>query len=404
MGVKRRTAARELTASQKKVVNVLQKDIIERYFQPAIDNDEFEILSTLRYDPCFTNVFESLSNCEHTSELSEIDSRLRLWDYEQSNDLFSSENIPSSGTDGALDSFFDTMKDTSSSLGDYDESLLSFLNGSEATERSSPPNASQDHDDLYLIFYNRFLLVGEHYKRLNFSLDFFRWGTHIPLKLLLDKLIEALPEHHEVTNIEQKMSLLLKETACYKMRVLISKTGRMRVEAHPLVRPPALCRLPSASSYFMNTILGAFLPDQSATWNVFVDSKPMSVSPFTTFKTTYRDHYNAARDRLKEMASGFGQNSFSEILVFNDANQLMEGSITNVAVIKHKDDDKSKFRFVTPPLASGCLCGTMRYYLLKKGLIDEYPIDIRDVKEGDNVILFNGVMGCVKGIIKKGIK
>ena len=394
---------KELTASQQKVMDVLQKEIIERYFNPAVDGDEFEILSTIRYDPCFTNVFLDLPNGEHSTHLCEIDSRLRLLDYDQCEDLFSQEH-PTTCENQGLDSLFDTIRENSSSFGDYDDSLMSFLNRSEATERSSPPESSCDHADLYPVFYNRFLLLGEHYKRLNFSLEFFKWGTHIPMKLLLEKLIEALPEHHEVSSIEEKMPLLLNESASYKMRVLISKSGRMRVEAHPLVRPPSYCQFPSTSSYFINTILGGFLPNAPAVWNVFVDTKPMTVSPFTTFKTTYRDHYGAARERLNEMASSYGQSAQNEILVFNDAYQLMEGSITSVAIIKYKEDDPNKFRFITPPLASGCLCGTMRYYLLKQGLIDEYPIDVRDLKEGDSVFLFNGVMGCVKGTIRKALK
>lgn len=403
MSAKRRGGAKELTASQQKVMDVLQKEIIERYFNPAVDDAEFEILSTLRYDPCFTNVFNDLPDGGHTTQLSEIDSRLRLLDNEEF-DPFSTENPTSAGGGERLDSLFDAIREDSNSVDDYDDSLMSFFGGSEATEGSSPPEASSDQIDLYPLFYNRFLLLGEQCKRLNFALEFFKWGTHIPMRLLLQQLIQALPEHHEILNTEEKMSLLLNESACYKMRVLVSKNGKMRIEAHPLVRPATLRQFPSTSSYFINAILSGFLPHAPTVWNVFVDTQSTTVSPFTTFKTTYRDHYNAARERLKGMASGYGQGAQNEILVYNDANQLMEGSITSVAVIKHKDDDATKIRFVTPPLATGCLCGTMRYYLLKQRLIDEYPIDVRDLKEGDKVILFNGVMGCVKGIIRQNSK
>lgn len=116
---------KELTASQQKVMDVLQKEIIERYFNPAVDGDEFEILSTIRYDPCFTNVFQDLPNGEHSTHLCEIDSRLRLLDYDQSEDLFSQEH-PTTCENQGLDSLFDTIRESSSSFGDYDDSLMSF--------------------------------------------------------------------------------------------------------------------------------------------------------------------------------------------------------------------------------------------------------------------------------------
>lgn len=403
MGVKRKKSTRQLTATQQKVYDILQREIVERYFEPAVSDDQFEVLSTLRYDPCFTHVFNELPSGAEEVQLGMIDARLQLLDYEQCN-MFLSAHESTDVSDEGLYDLFESIGGHTSSVEDYNDSLMSLLGEGEATMGSSPPNIGPSDVDLYPIFYNRFLLLGEHYKRLNLSLEFFKWGSHIPLQLLLDKLIEALPEHSDVSDMQQKISLLLNESTCYKMRVLVSKSGRMRVEAHPLTRPADLGNFPSPSTYFMNTILGAFLPSSSKVWNVFVDTETLSVSPFTTFKTTYRDHYNAARERLQEMASNYGQSTHNEVLVFNDAYQLMEGSITNVAVIRHKDDDANQIRFVTPPLSSGCLCGTMRHYLLRKRLIDEYPIDVRDLREGDKVILFNGVMGCVKGIIRQSYK
>lgn len=70
----------------------------------------------------------------------------------------------------------------------------------------------------------------------------------------------------------------------------------------------------------------------------------------------------------------------------------MEGSITNVA-IKRKRDGK----WVTPLLSSGCLCGVMRHFLLRRNYIEEDIVLIKDVSIGDEMILFNGVMGVVRG-------
>ena len=84
--------------------------------------------------------------------------------------------------------------------------------------------------------------------------------------------------------------------------------------------------------------------------------------------------------------------------IFQQIWPAMEGSITNVAVIQ-KDPNGSK-KYVTPRLATGCLCGTMRHYLLRLGLIEEGDIDIGSLTVGNEVLLFNGVMGCIKGTVK----
>lgn len=400
--MKRKGIKKELTATQQTVIDVIQKEIIDRYFSPAVEDDQFEILSTIRYDPCFTHIFPEDQDNGQQIHTDEIDSRLRLLDYDQS-ELFPPAES-NNNDDRTFADFFSNLTKSSPSNNDYEDSLMSLMESNSGTQQSTPPAFSQDETDLYSIFYDRFLLLGEHYKRLNFTLEFFKWGFHVPLKLLLDKLLDALAERYDNLSTEEKLRLLIHERACYKMRVLISSSGRMRVEAHPLPRIPVSIFAPSTSQYFINTILSGFLPSSDPTWNVFVDIKPISVSPFTTFKTTYRYHYNTARKRLAEMAANYGNSKQNEILVYNDAFQLMEGSITNVAIIERKKDEFNKMRFVTPSLASGCLCGTMRYYLLKKGLIDERPLDVRDLREGDIVILFNGVMGCVKGIIRKSLK
>lgn len=402
MSPKRRTGGRDLTKAQQKIIDLIQKEVIDRYFD--VEGNEFEILSTLRYDPNFTHIFSETAtgNCE--IKLDEID--YRLLDESCSEPLEQNDNRRADEANTEFDEFFENLTRESLDVSDND-SLMSFIDSHYNTQESSPPVAPaavvpDSCPTLYPIFCERFLLLGEHYKRLNFALQFFKWGFHVPLKLILDKLIEALPEHRDETNIEERMRLLLLEKTCYKMRVLISRTGKMRIEAHPLIPSTNSTLTLSTSQYFINTILDGFVPHSLPTWDVFIDTKPLIVSPFTTFKTTYRDHYNESRSRLNEMAASYGLSGKSEILLYNDAYQLMEGSITNVAVIKRKENAEDQMRFVTPSLASGCLCGTMRYYLLKKNLIYENPIDIRDVKQGDTVILFNGVMGAVKGIIRQG--
>lgn len=402
---------KELTTGEQKILDTIQQDIVERYFEPAIGTGGFEILSTLRYDPSFTSTFpeqhyqhqENLPNGQETVKISEIDARLQTINYNDNN-LFA---VPEGSSSGKFEEYIDGIDDNSST---GDLSLMSLMNECMKTQDSSSPEASLQgsalsDEDLYPIFYQRFLLLGEHFKRLNLSLEFFKWGFQVPIDLLLENLIKAIPDHHEVENVQEKMRLLMDVRNCYKMRILIYDSGKMRVEAHPipLPSPSASLTTPTFSStqYFIYNILGGFIPNSPSSWDVFVDTEPTKISPFTTFKTTYRQPYSAARQRMMQLAEKHGTNKKCEILVYNDTFQLMEGSISSVAIIRYKDDDPAQFRFITPALASGCLCGTMRRYLLKKGLIDEHPIDVRDLCDGEQVILLNGVMGCVKGTIRQ---
>lgn len=160
----------------------------------------------------------------------------------------------------------------------------------------------------------------------------------------------------------------------------------------------------SVSTYFIKTMLNGFLIDSTINWDVVVSSEPLNASAFTSFKTTSRDHYARARVRMQTAINNLRGSeptssvSQCEILFSNKSGLLMEGSITNVAVIQ-KDPNGSK-KYVTPRLATGCLCGTMRHYLLRLGLIEEGDIDIGSLTVGNEVLLFNGVMGCIKGTVK----
>lgn len=417
MGLKRNNGAKkELTAGQQKILDTIQQDIVERYFEPAEGASGFNILSTLRYDPSFTHLFPEQHyqdqgewlNSQETVKMDEIDSRLQAVDCNDNN-LFT---LPGESGSGGFEEYIDGIEDNSSAIGDI--SLMSLMNEYMGTQGSSPTETSLvektllSDEDLYSIFYQRFLLLGEHFKRLNLSLEFFKWGFQVPIDLLLENLVRAIPEYHEVENIQEKMRLLIDVRNCYKMRVLIYDNGKMRVEAHPISLPSPSNSLTSltfsTTNYFISNILGGFIPNTPSTWDVFVDTEPTKISPFTTFKTTYRQPYSAARQRMTQLAEKYGTNKKCEILVYNDTFQLMEGSISSVAIISYKNDDPTQFRFITPTLASGCLCGTMRRYLLKKGLIDEQPIDVRDLCDGEQIILLNGVMGCVKGTIRQSYR
>lgn len=139
-------------------------------------------------------------------------------------------------------------------------------------------------------------------------------------------------------------------------------------------------------------LLGGFHSDDGL-FDVYVDTVGTLMSPFTSFKTTKRDIYSSARARaLPGTAPGR-----EEVVLVNSSGQVMEGSITNVAV-------KIGDSWITPGLSTGCLCGVTRSYLLKRNLIQEGDVPVSELRAGTEVLLFNGVMGVVRGRVREGEK
>lgn len=232
-----------------------------------------------------------------------------------------------------------------------------------------------------------FFLLPEHTARLKFSIDFFHllYGTtpdfEITESFLFDQLIAAMEQ--------DKHSVLYS----YKFRLLLKLDGSAKIEIHSVPE--------------RDNLLGGIFPDigaipeeleflkhhsdseEEVTWDVYIDKKPTLISPFTSFKTTKRDVYNESRKNLPGLKPGK-----EEVILYNTQNNAMEGSITNIA-IKRESDGK----WVTPLLSSGCLCGVTRHFLLRKRFIEEDTIPIDRLKPGTELLLMNGIVGVVKGIV-----
>lgn len=381
------------------------QDTIEQNFN--ISSQDFQILATIRYDPHFTHVFEPDGNdsVEYDHCLSQLDPQLTsLMD---SSSFLQSDDSGSLGN-GLLD-YLDSSSVNSSPISEGFE-----FNASSAIQRdpvfqslygtnyshTQQGEATVDDVDIWSIYYDRFFLLGEHYKRLKLALAFFQWKLALTPRMLLTQLIHSLPIQ-ESLSIEDKMKALLSASTPYKMRVLVNKDGTMKIEAHEL--PQFLTTCPSTHEYLVQNLLSGYL-DHAPTWDVYINPEPIVVSPFTTFKTTKRDHYNKARENMEVLKlSVQDPRPKSEVLVYNDLYQLMEGSITNVAVKSKPTENSNAFRYTTPYLSSGCLCGVTRYFLLRKGLLQEDSIDVRDLSVGDEILLFNGIIGCVKGVIRNSV-
>lgn len=184
------------------------------------------------------------------------------------------------------------------------------------------------------------------------------------------------------SSLTEELSLTL--FSSLQIRVLLSSVGELRVEAHP-TRPFTRDPLRAASiSTNPQTIPPSDLP--SPIFSVYLDTRPTPASAFTAFKTTSRAHYDAARAR-RGIAD---RRELREVLLYNERGEVSEGSVRNVAFWRGDG-------WVTPPERSGGLPGTVRRYLLEKGLVKEGIVRVADVRVGEYVLLSNGWDGTVLG-------
>ena len=151
---------------------------------------------------------------------------------------------------------------------------------------------------------------------------------------------------------------------------------------------------PAVASLF-NPILDSQPPKSSSPLALRIDNQPTPTSLFTSTKTTQRTVYNDARARISLPLRPCSVPVESDVLLYNTDNLIMETSIFNVAFFRSSS-------WITPATSTGCLPGVFRCWLLEQGRIREAEGNslMKDcLKEGEWVLLFNGVQGCRLGRI-----
>lgn len=109
---------------------------------------------------------------------------------------------------------------------------------------------------------------------------------------------------------------------------------------------------------------------------VAVDFEPVDTSsPFRFHKTTRRDIFDERRARHPGV---------DDVLVVNERGLITESTIANVAA-------RLEGRWVTPPIADGCLPGVYRRVLLEAGRIAERSLSPADLEAAEHLALLNSV-------------
>ncbi|WP_168720114.1 aminodeoxychorismate synthase component I [Thermosulfurimonas marina] len=129
-----------------------------------------------------------------------------------------------------------------------------------------------------------------------------------------------------------------------RVRLLLSEWAEVRVETAPLEDFPRPVRVGLAR-------------------------RPRVPDPVYLFhKTTYRPWYEEARRRVQALG-------LSEIVFYDEAGRLLEGTITNIFL-------ERQGRLYTPPLSLGLLPGILREELLARGEAEEAVLTLTDLLSG----------------------
>jgi 4-amino-4-deoxychorismate lyase len=131
---------------------------------------------------------------------------------------------------------------------------------------------------------------------------------------------------------------------------------------------------------------------------IHIDTQPTSDT--ISLKTTDRRAYDDARMRAGLQPVGSSDPPASDaphdVILYNTQNVITESSVCNVAFYRNS-------RWITPPLATGCISGVMRRWLLEQHRIFEAVEDeltLNNIKDDEWVLVSNGVIGCQLGQIK----
>ncbi|EPS44528.1 hypothetical protein H072_1442 [Dactylellina haptotyla CBS 200.50] len=182
-----------------------------------------------------------------------------------------------------------------------------------------------------------------------------------------------------------------------RLRVLISKTADFTAEVNVIPRVPPSHLFPTTLD--PTAILTA--EPNITIFDVHLDTQPTPPTDLTRYKTTSRDHYNNARTRVG--ITGFVDPK--EVVLWSPEGLIMEGSITNVYFYR---EDRGGWITPTTPtdsnptngLGAGGTAGTVRRWLLEKGMVTVADVKRNEVEVGEWVWLSNGVKGMVLGRVE----
>jgi para-aminobenzoate synthetase/4-amino-4-deoxychorismate lyase len=159
----------------------------------------------------------------------------------------------------------------------------------------------------------------------------------------------------EITDKIHKLIGPLNPDNPYRVRLLLSRDGHTEITTEIVDNLPENYRI---------TISG---------------ERTESSNDFLYHKTTNRNFYNSELARAREKG-------FFDIIFMNERGEITEGAVTNIYIEKEGV-------YITPPLSSGLLPGTIRTHLIQKRVVVEEVFFMDDLKNSDEVLISNAVIG-----------
>lgn len=225
------------------------------------------------------------------------------------------------------------------------------------------PIAMEDSDE------DTFFLSKIHHKKLKYNARLLGWDINVSHTQMVNKMLEAV----QTASTQGEHSAL-------KIRLTVDRFGAMDATASPVLERDNLFSGLSTQSQELKD-------STDPVFEVYVDKERFKPAVVNMIKTTDRSMYNTLRER-----NGVFVNSSKEVLLIGTDNDILEGSITNVAFLRGKE-------WVTPKLDNGGMVGAVRSFLLELGYIKEGVIKADTLVDGEYVLLFNGVQGVCAGKI-----
>lgn len=216
------------------------------------------------------------------------------------------------------------------------------------------PIAMEDSDD------DVFLLSKLHHKRLNYGAKLLGWESRISHSDMVAKMAEA------VANSPQPK----------RVRVTVSHAGEFAVETFDT---------PERDNIFSGLSVTPVENGVDPMFEVRLDQQRTAADVTNMIKTTDRTTYDEARSR-----NNVGAGLPVEVLLVGTNGKLLEGSTMSVAFQRSGE-------WIMPRLANGGMVGVTRSFLLGLGFVREGDIHISELRDGDEVLVSNGVQGVCAG-------
>ena len=177
-------------------------------------------------------------------------------------------------------------------------------------------------------------------------------NSHIADHLARLKSSAAQLGHRVPADINELVTSELKElTFDARVRLTLSMSGSVGIETAPA-------------------------PSKRDLVTLAFSNNPVDSSDLRLFhKTTNRAIYECRR-----------QENVDDVILINERGECTETTIANFAIQLHGN-------WFTPPLSSGCLPGIERASLLAQGVLEERILLPQDVKDADQIIIFNSLRG-----------